>query len=114
MIMTAPGPQRSPAIEAVGLRKTFGAIRAVDGIDLGLEPGRIYGLLGPNGSGKTPLIRLLLGLARPSGGEARVLGTRMPSREILDRIGYMPQGEGLYGELSVWENLRLFGRLDGT
>jgi len=96
------------------LRKTFGAIRAVDGIDLGLEPGRIYGLLGPNGSGKTTLIRLLLGLARPSGGEARVLGTRMPSREILDRIGYMPQGEGLYGELSVWENLRFFGSLYGT
>ncbi len=105
--------QLTPAIEARGLHKTFGPIHAVDGIDLALEPGRIYGLLGPNGSGKTTLIRLLMGLARPSAGEAKVLGTRMPSRVILDRIGYMPQGEGLYGELSVWENLRFFGSLYG-
>jgi ABC-2 type transport system ATP-binding protein len=110
------GSPVGPALEAVGLRKTFGDIRAVDGIDLALAPGRIYGLLGPNGSGKTTLIRLLLGLARPTAGEARILGTTMPSRAILDRIGYMPQGEGLYAELTVRENLRffagLYGRLD--
>jgi ABC-2 type transport system ATP-binding protein len=104
----------SPAVEAVGLRKAFGALRAVDGIDLALAPGRIYGLLGPNGSGKTTLIRLLVGLARPSGGEARILGTRMPSRTTLDRIGYMTQSAGLYPELSVWENLRFFGSLYGV
>ena len=108
--VAAPG---GPAVEARGLRKTFGPIRAVDGIDLALAPGAIYGLLGPNGSGKTTLIRLLVGLARASAGEARVLGTAMPSRAILDRIGYMTQSEGLYPDLSVWENLRFFANLYG-
>ena len=102
------------AIEAVGLRKRFGPVHAVDGIDLALVPGRIYGLLGPNGSGKTTLIRLLAGLARPTAGEARILGTLMPSRPMLGRIGYMPQAEALYPELSVAENLRFFGALQGA
>jgi ABC-2 type transport system ATP-binding protein len=108
--MTAP----PVALEAIDLRKSFGAIRAVDGIDLELSSGRIYGLLGPNGSGKTTLIRLLAGLARPSSGEARVLGTRMPDRQMLARIGYMPQAEALYPDLSVDENIRFFATLLGT
>ncbi len=103
----------APAVEAVGLRKRFGDLLAVDGIDLALTPGRIYGLLGPNGSGKTTLIRLLMGLARASSGEARVLGTRMPSRDVLARIGYMPQAEAVYPELSAGENVGFFGRLEG-
>jgi len=102
------------AVEAEGLSKTFGSIRAVDGVDLSLQPGFIYGLLGPNGSGKTTLIRLLAGLARPTSGEARILGTRMPSRPMLGRIGYMPQAEALYPELSVGENLGFFARLEGA
>jgi ABC-2 type transport system ATP-binding protein len=102
-----------PAVEARELRKTFGAVRAVDGIDVSLPAGRIYGLLGPNGSGKTTLIRLLVGLARPTGGEALVLGSRMPNRAILARIGYMTQADGIYAELSVWENLRFFAALYG-
>ena len=102
-----------PAVEAVGLRKRFGEIHAVDGIDLALEPGRIYGLLGPNGSGKTTLIRLLTGLARATAGEARILGERMPSRKALGRIGYMPQSEAIYPELSVGENISFFARLEG-
>lgn len=104
----------SAAVEAVGLHKSFASIHAVDGIDLALQPGRIYGLLGPNGSGKTTLIRLLAGLARPTAGEARILGTRMPSRPMLGRIGYMPQAEAIYPELSVAENLGFFARLEGT
>jgi ABC-2 type transport system ATP-binding protein len=103
----------APSVEARDLHKSFGAIHAVDGIDLSLAPGAIYGLLGPNGSGKTTLIRLLVGLARPTSGEALILGTSMPSRPMLDRIGYMTQSTGLYPELSVWENLRFFASLYG-
>ena len=104
----------SAAVEAVDLHKHFGPVRAVDGIDLALSPGRIYGLLGPNGSGKTTLIRLLAGLARPTSGVARILGTPMPSRPMLGRIGYMPQAEAIYPDLSVGENLRFFGALQGA
>jgi ABC-2 type transport system ATP-binding protein len=104
---------QTPAVEAIDLRKRFGAIRAVDGIDLALAPGRIYGLLGPNGSGKTTLIRLLTGLASATSGEARTLGQRMPSRTTLASIGYMPQSEAIYPDLSVGENLGFFARLEG-
>jgi ABC-2 type transport system ATP-binding protein len=109
----AARPAPAPAVEAVGLRKRFGKIQAVDGVDLALAPGRIYGLLGPNGSGKTTLIRMLAGLARATGGEARIQGTKMPSRPMLARIGYMPQAEALYPELSVGENLGFFASLLG-
>ena len=109
----AAATSAAPAVEAIDLRKRFGRIQAVDGVDLALAPGRIYGLLGPNGSGKTTLIRMLAGLARATGGEARILGTRMPSRPMLARIGYMPQAEALYPELSVGENLGFFASLLG-
>lgn len=101
------------AIEARALTKRFGELVAVDALDLELQAGRIYGLLGPNGSGKTTLIRCLVGLAKPSSGEARVLGVKMPDRENLSRIGYMTQADGIYIELSVWENLRFFAALSG-
>lgn len=107
--MTAP-----PVLEAIDLRKSFGPIHAVDGIDLALEPGRIYGLLGPNGSGKTTTIRMLAGLAKPTSGETRVLGTRMPNRQMLGQIGYMPQAEALYPDLSVGENIGFFATLQGA
>lgn len=111
---TPPSTPAAPAIETRALRKTFGAIEAVAGVDVSLPPGRIYGLIGPNGSGKTTLIRLLIGLARPTSGQVRVLGTPMPSRDLLERIGYMPQSDGIYPELSVWENLRFFAGLYGA
>ena len=110
--MTVAAPA-IPAVEAVGLQKRFGRLEAVAGVDLQLAPGRIYGLLGPNGSGKTTLIRMLAGLARATGGEARVLGTKMPDRRLLADIGYMPQAEALYPELSVGENLGFFASLLG-
>jgi ABC-2 type transport system ATP-binding protein len=109
----APAPAPAPAVEAIHLRKDFGSIRAVDGIDMALPPGRIYGLLGPNGSGKTTLIRLLTGLASATSGKARVLGVDMPSRTNLAHIGYMTQSDGIYPELSVWENLTFFAALYG-
>jgi ABC-2 type transport system ATP-binding protein len=110
----APAPATPPpAVEAAALRKNFGPIHAVDGIDMSLPPGRIYGLLGPNGSGKTTLIRLLMGLASATSGTVKVLGVDMPSRANLARIGYMTQADGIYPELSVWENLTFFAALYG-
>jgi ABC-2 type transport system ATP-binding protein len=103
-----------PAIRAHGLVKTFGTLRAVDDVTFDLAPGRIYGLLGPNGSGKTTLIRLLTGLAVPTSGWAEVLGTRMPSRANLGRIGYMTQSDGVYAALTVAENVRFFGAAYGV
>ena len=103
-----------PAIRAHRLVKTFGALRAVDDVTFDLAPGRIYGLLGPNGSGKTTLIRLLTGLTLPTSGWAEVLGTRMPSRPNLSRIGYMTQSDGVYSALTVAENLRFFGAVYGV
>jgi ABC-2 type transport system ATP-binding protein len=108
------GEATEVAFEASGLVKVFGPIRAVDGVDLELRSGRIYGLLGPNGSGKTTLIRLLVGLARPTSGTARLLGRPIPSREMLARVGYMTQADGIYPELSVWENVSFFAGLYGT
>ena len=110
--MTA-GTDVAPVVEARELRKVFGPIAAVDGISLDFTPGRIYGLLGPNGSGKTTLIRLLVGLARPTSGTARVLGTEMPERQVLGRIGYMTQADGIYADLSVVENARFFASMYG-
>ena len=103
-----------PAIHAAGLVKAFGEIRAVDGVGFDLAPGRIYGLLGPNGSGKTTLIRLLTGMARPTSGRAEVLGTPMPSRPVLARIGYMTQADGVYPTLTVGENARFFAAAYGV
>jgi ABC-2 type transport system ATP-binding protein len=108
-----PPSTTAPAIEARALTKKFGDLVAVDALDLELAAGRIYGLLGPNGSGKTTLIRCLVGLAKPTSGEARVLGVMMPDRENLAHIGYMTQADGIYVELSVWENLRFFAALSG-
>ena len=103
-----------PAIRALGLVKSFGALRAVDDVTFDLAPGRIYGLLGPNGSGKTTLIRLLAGLTPPTAGWAEVLGTQMPSRPNLSRIGYMTQADGVYSALTVAENARFFGAMYGV
>ena len=114
MAVAPTGSTTTPAVEATGLQKHFGAVRAVDGIDVTISPGRIYGLLGPNGSGKTTLIRMIAGLARPTAGEVRVLGTKMPNRPMLGRIGYMPQAEAIYPDLSVGENLQFFAALQGA
>ena len=111
---TQPQPGVREAIRALGLAKSFGDIRAVDDVSFDLPAGGIYGLLGPNGSGKTTLIRLLTGMARPTAGRAEVLGTAMPSRPVLARIGYMTQGDGIYPGLTVGENARFFAALYGV
>ena len=104
----------STSVETRKLSRHFGRIRAVDEVSLQVGAGETYGLLGPNGCGKTTLIRLLVGLLRPSSGEAMVLGTSMPNRDVLSHVGYMTQAEAIYQDLTVWENLRFFGSIYGV
>ncbi len=108
------GSDAVPAVRAMDLVKAFGPIRAVDDVSFDLAAGRIYGMLGPNGSGKTTLIRLLTGLTRATAGRAEVLGTPMPSRPMLARIGYMTQSDGIYPALTVGENARFFAATYGV
>ena len=106
------------AIEVVGVTKTFKSIRALDGASLQVQPGEIYGLLGPNGCGKSTLIRTLVGLVKPDAGSVTVLGHAMPDLHVLSDIGYMTQQAALYPDLSIEENVRFFaalwGREDGV
>jgi len=103
------------AITTQGLTKRFGAITAVDGIDLDVREGDVYGFLGANGSGKTTTIRMLCGLLAPTSGDARVVGydiVRDPEK-VRRRIGYMSQRFGLYEDLTVLENLRFYSGVYG-
>jgi ABC-2 type transport system ATP-binding protein len=101
-----------PPVAVSGVRKRYGRIEALRGVDLGVRSGEIFGLLGPNGAGKTTLIRTLVGSSKPDAGSVRVLGLD-PYRRPLDvrpQIGYMPQAPALYEELSPRDNLWFFGR----
>jgi ABC-2 type transport system ATP-binding protein len=81
----------APVIEVAGLRKRYGRIEALAGLTMTVQPGEVFGFLGPNGAGKTTTVKLLLGLARPSGGSGRVLGAPLGDRESRRRIGYLPE-----------------------
>jgi ABC-type multidrug transport system ATPase subunit len=99
----------SAVIATRRLVKRFGSLRAVDGIDLDVREGDIYGFLGANGSGKTTTVRMLLGLVLPTSGEVELLGERMPraGRRVLPRVGALVEGPAHYGHLSGRENLAL-------
>jgi len=103
------------AVETHGLRKVFGPIVALEGLDLAIERGEVFGLLGPNGSGKTTTIRMLTGLMTPTAGSAIVVGYDVARQaELLRRrIGYMSQKYGLYDDLTVVENVTFYAGLYG-
>jgi ABC-type multidrug transport system ATPase subunit len=91
------------------LVKRYGSVRAVDGIDLDVREGDVYGFLGANGSGKTTTVRMLLGLVGPTSGSVELLGAAMPraARRVLPRVGALVEGPAHHGHLSGAENLRL-------
>jgi lantibiotic transport system ATP-binding protein len=104
------------AVRTVGLTKRFGSHAAVDGIDLVVPAGSVYGFLGPNGSGKTTTIRMLLGLVTPTRGEIELLGRPVPARVVdaLPRVGALVEGPAFHPYLSGIENLRRLDAADRT
>jgi ABC-2 type transport system ATP-binding protein len=103
----------TPAVSVRRLGKKFGTVTALDDITLEIPSGMVLGLLGPNGAGKTTLIRILLGLTRPTTGDATIFGRPVNLRSGRAQVGYMPQDLAVYTDLTVEENLDLFGRLNG-
>ena len=101
----------SPAIHAIALSKRFGSTIAVESLSMTVERGEVFGFLGPNGAGKTTVVKLLLGLARPTGGEALVLGAPLGDRETRRQIGYLPELFRFQALLTAREVLRLHCRL---
>jgi len=104
-----------PIVRAIDLRREFGKLVAVDRLNLEIAPGEIFGLVGPDGAGKTTTLRLLCGLLDPTAGEAWVAGNNV-ARElnaVKDQIGYMAQRFGLYSDLTVQENMDFYADLFG-
>jgi drug efflux transport system ATP-binding protein len=104
-----------PIIETHGLTRRFGELTAVDHLDLSVAPGEIFGLVGPDGAGKTTTLRMLCGLINPSEGSAVVAGHNVAHepQAVKDQIGYMAQRFGLYGDLTVQENMDFYADLFG-
>jgi sodium transport system ATP-binding protein len=102
-------------IEAQELRKSFGAVKAVDGVSFGANDGRITGLLGPNGAGKSTTLRMIATVLAPDGGAVRVDGRAVTTddQEAKLAMGILPHNAGIYPRLTARENVRYFGRLAG-
>lgn len=105
-----------PIISVTNLTRRFGDFTAVDGVTFEVEPGQVVGYLGPNGSGKTTTIRMLLGIIRPTSGSAQVLGfdAARESEQVRANVGYMSQKFALYNDLTVHENLTFYGGVYGV
>jgi ABC-2 type transport system ATP-binding protein len=100
-------------VALAGIRRSFGAITALDGVDLKISGGELFALVGPDGAGKTTLLRILAAVLPQDEGSARVLGRNLPKekRQLKPRIGYLSQGFSLYGDLSIDENLAFFAEI---
>ncbi|WP_022682452.1 ABC transporter ATP-binding protein [Sphingobium bisphenolivorans] len=112
MIGDVPAPPPTYAVEGHGLVKTFGDFRAVDGIDIAVPAGSIYGILGSNGAGKTTLLRTLLGIIDPDEGHRSLLGDGAPLRQARS-VGYLPEERGLYPSMKAFEAIAFMGALRG-
>ncbi len=104
-----------PIIETRDLTRRFGVLTAVDRLNITVAPGEIFGLVGPDGAGKTTTLRILSGLMNPTEGTARVAGydVAREAQSVKDQIGYMAQRFGLYQDLTVEENMAFYGDLFG-
>lgn len=111
--MKAGGPPDADVIEAHGLVKRYGRRAAVDGLDLTVRAGEVFGFLGPNGAGKSTTVRMLLGLTRPSAGKGRVLGRPLGDAEARRRVGYLPENVHFPGWFTGTGFLRYHGALYG-
>lgn len=100
-------------IEARELKKDFGKVKAVRSISFTVHKGEIYGIVGPDGAGKTTTLRMIAGVMKPSGGEI-FLSDRKNGKAVPGRMGYMPQNFSLYEEFSVWENVNFVGSMYGV
>src|SRR5262249_48303908 len=105
------------AVEIEDVRKTFGSHRAVDDLSLGVPAGSIYGFIGPNGSGKTTTLRMIMRILHPDSGQIRVLGQEVADEagggDILDRVAYLPEERGLYKQMKVRDVIRFYAELKG-
>jgi ABC-2 type transport system ATP-binding protein len=103
----------SAAIDATGLTKVYGHTHALDGVDLRVEEGSIFGFLGPNGAGKTTTVRLLTGLAHPTSGSIRILGADAGAATVRSQLGFLPDVPGFYEWMTGRDFLEFAGRIFG-
>ncbi len=101
----------SACVSIRSVSKTFGTVEVLKDIDLEIQQGEIFGLLGPSGAGKTTLVKELAGLEVPTSGEIDVFQEKMPSLHLIEKLGYMAQSDALYMELTARENLEFFAAL---
>ncbi|MGD9891145.1 MAG: ABC transporter ATP-binding protein [Dehalococcoidia bacterium] len=110
---TNPAAATVPAIEAAGLRKVYGRTVALEELSLRVEQGEVFGFLGPNGAGKTTTVKILMGLVRPTAGEARIFGRPVDEPEARRRAGYLPENFRFHDWLTGAALLDFHGRLAG-
>jgi ABC-2 type transport system ATP-binding protein len=105
--------RKTTIVSIQNVSKSFGKHQVLKKIQLDINEGEIFGLLGPSGAGKTTLVKSLVGLDLPTSGEAYLFQEKIPSLKLIERIGYMAQSDALYGELTAKENLEFFATLYG-